>query len=145
MKVCQAKNLEEKKLRRLLKEQKISQIPNVLGNIKRSRLMFQYSRRTFAALEQSQSSNSAEPSTSVAPIWAKNAYNDLKSIVTQINLASACPYCVNYNLGTHHCDLYGEPIPQREDVANPCKGNTFNRKQYNGNRLTQLRGLRGKA
>ncbi|MFQ3608983.1 MAG: hypothetical protein SNJ55_10165 [Chloroherpetonaceae bacterium] len=111
--------------------------------------MFQYSRRTFAALEQSQSEQSqtasAEATNSAAPMWAKNTYNDSKSIVAQINLASACPYCTNYNLGTHHCDLYGEPIPQREDVANPCKGNTFNRKQYNGNRLAQLRALRGNS
>lgn len=104
--------------------------------------MFQYSRRAFAALDQSQTASPAAE-TSVAPQWAKNSYNDSKSVVAQINLASACPHCVNYNLATHHCDLYGEPIPQREDVANPCKGNTFNRKQYSGNRLAQLRALRG--
>jgi hypothetical protein len=106
--------------------------------------MFQYSRRTLASLEQSPAINSASSvqESSVAPMWAKNTYNDSKSIIAQINLASACPYCVNYNLSLHHCDLYGEPIPQREDVANPCKGNTFNRKQYSGNRLAQLRALR---
>jgi hypothetical protein len=135
------------------REEKISQIQLLFiqySTLTAVRSMFQYSRRTFASLEQSQSeqshSNSSETSldaTSTAPIWAKNTYNDSKSVVAQINLASACPYCVNYNLGTHHCDLYGEPIPQREDVANPCKGNTFNRKQYSGNRLAQLRALRG--
>ncbi|MFN3560568.1 MAG: hypothetical protein ACK4XY_03135 [Chloroherpetonaceae bacterium] len=106
--------------------------------------MFQYSRRTLASLDQSPSTNSATSGeeSSAAPMWARNTYNDSKSIVAQINLASACPYCVNYNLVLHHCDLYGEPIPQRENVANPCKGNTFNRKQYSGNRLAQLRALR---
>lgn len=109
--------------------------------------MFQYSRRALATLEQSQAARTttSHEATDAAPMWAKNTYNDSKSIVAQINLASACPYCTNYNLSMHYCDLYGEPIPQREDVANPCKGNTFNRKQYSGNRLAQLRALRGNS
>lgn len=102
--------------------------------------MFQYSRREIQHEAKPASSN-LESST--APEWAKAAYQDTKSLVVEINLASACPYCTNYNLTMHHCDLYGEPIPEREQVANPCKGNTFNRKQYSGNRLAQLRAMRG--
>lgn len=63
-------------------------------------------------------------------------------LIAHIHIAAACPYCTNYNGATHTCDLYGEPIPQREDLSNPCKGNTFNRKLYSGNRLAQLRALR---
>lgn len=106
--------------------------------------MFQFSRRSAATLEHSQ----VAPSTvrieqSPAPEWAKAALRDTSGkIISQIHIAAACPYCTNYNGATHYCDLYGEPIPQREDLSNPCKGNTFNRKIYNGNRLAQLRALR---
>jgi hypothetical protein len=102
--------------------------------------MFQYSRRDNPSQSFSASQNIQ---TSAAPDWAKASFNDTKSIVAEINLASACPYCANYNLAAHACDLYGEPIPERERAANPCKGNTFNRKQCSGNRLAQLRALRG--
>ncbi len=107
--------------------------------------MFQYSRRNFAALENSQVEQvlPTPKASSVAPTWAKSSVGDMLKLIAQTNLASACPYCVNYNLAAHHCDLYGEPIPQNEDSANPCKGNTFSRKLSSGNRLAQLRALRG--
>lgn len=108
--------------------------------------MFQYSRRDSATLEQSQNRIvEMDAANSPAPQWAKDALHDTSAkTIAHIHIAAACPFCTNYNPATHVCDLYGEPIPQREDLSNPCKGNTFNRKIYNGNRLAQLRSLRGK-
>ncbi|PIO47343.1 MAG: hypothetical protein CMR00_10845 [[Chlorobium] sp. 445] len=106
--------------------------------------MFQFSRRDSATLEQSQSRLTDTSATnSLAPQWAKDALRDTSGkIIAHIHIAAACPFCTNYNPTVHMCDLYGEPIPQREELSNPCKGNTFNRKIYNGNRLAQLRALR---
>lgn len=108
--------------------------------------MFQYSRRDSATLEQSQNRIAEiDVANSPAPQWAKDALRDASGkTIAHIHIAAACPYCTNYNPSTHVCDLYGEPIPQREELSNPCKGNTFNRKIYGGNRLAQLRSLRGK-
>jgi hypothetical protein len=103
--------------------------------------MFHYSRRDSATLQGS-AEIQTDKTSSVAPDWAKETVGDSTSIIAQINIASACPYCTNYNLGKHLCDLYDEPIPQDPHFTNPCKGNTFNRKQYSGNRLAQLRKLR---
>jgi hypothetical protein len=106
--------------------------------------MFHFSRREFASLDNAQSTtqNTTE-ATSAAPDWAKANFSDQTTqTIALINIASACPYCVNYNLQTHHCDLYAEPIPESADAGNPCKGNTFSKRHYTGNRLAQLRAMR---
>ncbi|MDX2129232.1 MAG: hypothetical protein SFU91_09380 [Chloroherpetonaceae bacterium] len=108
--------------------------------------MFQFSRRTASSIFDSPSTHKEAPteSTGVAPRWAELAAADKTNpVITQTNIAAACPFCVNYDLTTHMCTLYGEPIPQVETNANPCKGNTFSRKFFSGNRLAQLRSLRG--
>jgi hypothetical protein len=108
--------------------------------------MFQFSRRDAAALERLQSHpTNTDQMHSSAPEWAKQSWRDSSTkTIVHIHIAAACPFCNNYNIATHVCDLYGEPIPQREEASNPCKGNTFNRRLYSGNRLAQLRALRGK-
>ncbi|NTW48606.1 MAG: hypothetical protein HGB19_02505, partial [Chlorobiales bacterium] len=82
------------------------------------------------------SENDSRPEKSAPP-------PDPAADVSNINIASACPQCKNYDEGRHFCALMGEPIPNDQAKANPCKGNTFNRKHYGGNRLAQLRSLRG--
>jgi hypothetical protein len=108
--------------------------------------MFQFSRRSAATLECSQSyPTNTDHAHSIAPDWARKAWHDTSAkIIAHIHIAAACPFCNNYNIATHTCELYGEPIPQHEEASNPCKGNTFNRRLYSGNRLAQLRALRGK-
>ncbi len=117
-----------------------------ISNPNRCSFMFQFSRRDAATLERSQHhTTNTSNINSPAPEWAKQAWRDTSTkTIVHIHIAAACPFCNNYNIATHMCDLYGESIPQHEEASNPCKGNTFNRRLYSGNRLAQLRALRGK-
>lgn len=96
--------------------------------------MFRFLRSQNAS--PSDSENSSHTENSAQPI-------DPAAEVRNINVASACPQCNNYDARRHSCTLLGEPIPADDTKANPCKGNKFNRKQFSGNRLSQLRSLRG--
>ncbi|ACF13695.1 hypothetical protein Ctha_1232 [Chloroherpeton thalassium ATCC 35110] len=59
--------------------------------------------------------------------------------VRQINCATACMNCDNYDDGRHHCKKMGYPIPHDLSLANPCKGNNFTLRVFKGDRLAQLR------
>jgi hypothetical protein len=93
-----------------------------------------------AAERQTASSNVASCETVSRTVTTEEEFSRR---VSNVNVAAACPYCVNYDASQHFCTLFGEPIPESEKQTNPCKGNKFNRKRASGNSFEKLRSLRG--